>query len=107
MQDRILDAAIALEIMYELESPELTNKLSTRAAHLLAKKAEERIEIFDRVHVFYKARSRIAHGSRASDRRKMNSRMIDSKEASDSGFALASDTLHALLKIRDFRTGRR
>ena len=102
VQDRILDAAIALEIMYELESPELTNKLSTRAAHLLAKKAAERIEIFDRVHVFYKARSRIAHGVKGKRQKKMNSRMIDSKEASDSGFALASDTLHALLKIRDF-----
>ena len=63
VQDRILDAAIALEIMYELDPPELTNKLASRAAHLLAQEIDERIEIFDRVHAFYRARSRIAHGA--------------------------------------------
>ena len=92
VQDRILDAAIALEIMYELEPPGLTYKLSTRAAHLLAKETGERMEIADRVHAFYKARSQIAHGRKG----------IDFKKAADSGFALASDTLHALLEVGDF-----
>ena len=102
MQDRILDAAIALEIMYELETPELTNKLSTRAAHLLAKETGERMEIFDRVRAFYKARSQIAHGRKGKQQRKGNKTTIDFKDAADSGFTLASDTLHALLDVGDF-----
>ncbi len=99
VQDRILDAAIALEIMYELEPPALTYKLSTRAAHLLAKETGERMKIVDRVHAFYNARSQIAHGKR---QRKGNKRTIDFKKAADSGFTLASDTLHALLEVGDF-----
>ena len=95
MPDRILDAAIALEIMYELKPPELTNKLATRAAHLLAKETDQRIEIFDRVHTFYDARSKIAHGDTGKGQRKKKG--IDFKQAADSGFALASQTLRALL----------
>ena len=102
VQDRILDAAIALEIMYELEPPELTYKLSTRAAHLLAKETGERMEIFGRVHAFYNARSQIAHGLKVKRQRKGNKKTIDFKKAADSGFALASDTLHALLNNCDF-----
>ena len=64
LQDRILDAAICLEIMYQLQSPELTNKLATRAAHLLEKEPDKRIEIFDQVDAFYDARSFIAHGDK-------------------------------------------
>ena len=102
VQDRLLDAAIALEIMYELEPPELTNKLSTRAAHLLAEKTDERIKIFDRVHVFYKARSQIAHGDKDKRQGKLNKKILDFKEAADSGFTLAFDTLQALLDKGDF-----
>ena len=102
VQDRLLDAAIALEIMYELGPPELTNKLSTRAAHLLAEKTDERIKIFDRVHVFYKARSQIAHGDKDKRKGKGNKKILDFKEAADSGFTLAFDTLQALLDKGDF-----
>ena len=102
LQDRLLDAAIALEIMYELEPPELTNKLSTRAAHLLAEKTDERIKIFDRVHAFYRARSQIAHGDKDKWQGKRNKKNIDFKEAADSGFTLAFDTLQALLDKGEF-----
>ena len=102
VQDRLLDAAIALEIMYELEPPELTNKLSTRAAHLLAEKTDERIKIFDRVHAFYRARSQIAHGDKDKRKGKGNKKILDFKEAADSGFKLAFDTLQALLDKGDF-----
>lgn len=100
--DRILDAAIALEIMYELEPPELTNKLATRAAHLLAEETGGRIGIFDRVIAFYEARSRIAHGDTGKRQGKKNKKTIDFKDAAESGFTLASETLRALLDRGDF-----
>ncbi|MDE0532619.1 MAG: HEPN domain-containing protein [Albidovulum sp.] len=62
LRDRILDAAVCLELMYQLKPPELINKLASRAAHLLATGTGKLIEIHDQVHVFYKARSNIAHG---------------------------------------------
>lgn len=99
--DRILDAAIALEIMYELKPPELANKLATRAAHLLAKETDERIEIFDQVTMFYEARSKIAHGD-TGKRQKKKKKTIDFKHAADSGFTLASETLRALLDRGEF-----
>ena len=92
VQDRIFDAAIALEIMYELEPPEITNKLATRAARLLAKETDSRIEVFNRVQKFYKARSQIAHGAS-----RKGSTIIGAEEAAKLGFELASDTLYALL----------
>ena len=98
LQDRILDASICLEILYQLTPPELTYKLATRAAHLLAHKVDKRIEVFDQVSAFYRVRSSIAHGERA--KRKGN--MVDFEEASDSGFMLASRTLHALLQNGEF-----
>ena len=98
VQDRILDAAIALEIMYELNPPELTNKLASRAAHLLAQEIDDRIEIFDRVHAFYEARSRIAHGGKGKKKKKA----VDFEDAAESGFGLAADTFSALLNRGEF-----
>ena len=99
-QDRILDAAIALEIMYELEPPELTNKLASRAAHMLAEEIDDRIAIFDQVHSFYKARSRIAHGDKGKGKKKKKT--VDFKDAAELGFRLASATFHSLLYRGDF-----
>ena len=99
-QDRILDAAIALEIMYDLKPPELTNKLANRAAHLLSDEIEKRIEIFDQVHLFYEARSKIAHG--VDSKRKRKKKMTDFKDAAEVGFSLACETLQALLDNGDF-----
>ena len=62
-EDRVLDTAIALEIMYGLDGSGLTDKLSTRAAWLLGGSAEERRQIFDEVKSFYKVRSDIVHGN--------------------------------------------
>ena len=67
MEDRVLDTAIALEIMYGLDGSGLTNKLSTRAAWLLGGSAEERRQIFDEVKSFYQARSDIVHGAGKND----------------------------------------
>ena len=48
------------------EQQELSYKLSLRAAYLLAENARERKDIFDFMHLAYKARSKIVHGERAT-----------------------------------------
>ena len=107
VQDRILDAAVSLEIMYELKPPELTNKLATRAARLLAKRTDKRIEVFDRVHKFYEARSQIAHGGKGKGPRRRNKKRFVPEEAAKLGFTLASDTLYALLDNGEFPNWKR
>ena len=67
--DIVLDCAIALEIMYELDGSELTYKLATRAGHFLGADAEERNTIFDNVKSFYRVRSAIMHGRKGVHRR--------------------------------------
>ena len=90
-EDRILDVAIALEIMYELDTPEITYKLKTRAGYFLGKNPEERMGIVAKVDHFYDARSAIAHGLR---RKGPN---ISFKDALADGFGLARETLLKLL----------
>ena len=102
LQDRILDAGIALEMMYELDPPELTYKLATRAAHFLAEELGDRIKVFDQVHQFYDARSKVAHGARRTQRRGKKAKTIDPKEAADLGFSLASRTFGELLNRGDY-----
>ena len=93
IEDRILDTAIALEAMYNLQGSELTYKLSTRAAYFLGADAEKRTEIFNKVKSFYKARSSIAHGeSKKKDPAVLN-------QAFNDGLDLARDTLFKLLRI--------
>ena len=102
LQDRILDAAIYLEIMYQLKPPELTNKLASRAAHLLATETDKRIEIYDQVHAFYEARSNVAHGDKGKRKGKGGKRTMDFKEAGDLGLTLATYTLRRLLENGKF-----
>ena len=92
VEDRILDAAIALESMYSLDAPEITYKLGTRAGYFLGTNAKERIEIFDKVKKFYGARSALVHGSGRERRR------IDVWEALSQGLHLARETLLKLLR---------
>ena len=63
-EDRVLDVAIALEIMYESESPETTYGLASRAGWFLGNDPTHRLEIFDRVRDFYKVRSSLVHRGR-------------------------------------------
>ena len=63
-EDRILDVAIALERMYELDQGEVSFKLKTRAACFLESDTEARLRVFKDVGVFYGARSKIVHNSR-------------------------------------------
>ena len=63
-EDRVLDIAVALEVLFGLRGGELTHKLSVRAAYLLGDSGEKRLAVHDSVHRLYKERSRIIHGSR-------------------------------------------
>lgn len=63
-EDRILDVAIALERMYELDQGEVSFKLKTRAACFLESDTEARLRVFKDVGAFYEARSKIVHNSR-------------------------------------------
>lgn len=61
-QDRTLDVAIALELLYALDPGELTYKLSTRAAWYLGANSSQRLEIRKLVTDFYRERSKLVHG---------------------------------------------
>ena len=62
LEDSILDTSIALEMMYQIDNPESTYKLATRAAALLESEPDRRMDTFLLIRDFYGLRSRIAHG---------------------------------------------
>lgn len=98
VEDRILDTAIALELMYDLgSSGELSYKLRVRAGRFLADKAAARLDTCEQLQGFYDARSAIVHGSKRGKKKKK-----DPKEAAETGFNLAWKTLQELLKRGDF-----
>ena len=96
VQDRILDYAIALEILYRLDSSELTYKLGTRAACLLGDTSEKRRETFERITEFYDIRSAIVHGPTTKKHKKLGHE--DFERACANGRDLACDTLSELLQ---------
>ena len=96
VQDRILDYAIALEILYRLDSSELTYKLGTRAACLLGETPEKRRETFERITEFYNIRSAIVHGPTTKKHKKLCNE--DFQQACAIGRDLACDTLSELLQ---------
>ena len=49
LEDRILDIAVALEVLYGLKGGELTHNLSTRAAYLLGCGSAGRVDVFEAV----------------------------------------------------------
>ena len=59
--DRILDVAIALERMYQLDGSELSFRLGTRSACFLEMCDKQRFEVFLDVKEFYNVRSAIVH----------------------------------------------
>ncbi len=60
-EDKILDVAIALERMYELEGGEISFKLKMRAASFLETSTEGRLQVLRDVKKFYDVRSGIVH----------------------------------------------
>ena len=88
-EDRILDAAIALEVMYG-RPPALR---APKAGHFLGEEAGGRIKILGQMRAFAQARNSIVHG----DRGRMTSDRKALRDAADSGFALAYATVKKLL----------
>ena len=94
LEDRILDVAVALEVLYGLDGGELTQKLSTRAAYLLgADEAAARIDVYDAVKELYATRSKIVHGGNRINQE----RRLESRKAAVRGFQIGRDTLLKLL----------
>ena len=73
VDDRVLDVSIALEILYSLDSLEITHKLSTRAGWYLGSGSDDRLRIRKLVTDFYGLRSGVVHGGRG--RKKGQKRM--------------------------------
>ena len=92
LDDQILDVAIALERMYDLDQGEISFKLKTRAACFLAADTRGRRKVFDDVTEFYAARSSIVHKSK-----KQTSRQAK-VEAFAKGFDVARMTIDRFLR---------
>ena len=65
-EDRILDVAIALERIYEVDRGEIAFKLRMRAAYFLELDRNGRWQVFDEAGKLYRARSAIVHNARQS-----------------------------------------
>ena len=94
LEDRILDVAVALEVLYELDRSELTYKLSTRAAYLLGDgRPNRRVDIFKAVKDLYGIRSGIVHGRKPMDRAKRQ----EAIDMAQRGFEIGRETLVEVL----------
>ena len=91
-EDKILDVAIALERMYQLDSREISRKMRTRVAWYLGDDAGSRLREMETIKKFYNARSGIVH-----NKRKRNSPARD-QEIFNEGFSIANRTLFKLLR---------
>ena len=91
MDDKILDVAIALERMYEVERGGGSLQLKTRAACFLEREEEARWEVFEDIGRLFDARSGIIH------RRQAPVAATVKQEAFSRGFEQARRTLAKLL----------
>ena len=99
-EDRILDVAVALERMYELDQGEISFKLKTRAACFLETETKNRLRVFKDVQELYDARSGIVH-PRGRKRKKEKPREQLEQErraAFNKGFDVARRSVVKLLK---------
>ena len=92
--DRVIDIAIALEVMYEASEPGIAGKLRNRAASLLASNTTKPEDISKKMRRFYRARSAITHGGRLVT----NEHDDKTEEALRDGLDMARQTAFALLK---------
>ena len=93
VDDRILDVAMALERMYELDQGEIVFKLKTRAACFLESDTAGRTRVFRDVGRFYDARSAIVHNARKKRWSKK-----EREAAFGEGFDVARRSLGKLLR---------
>lgn len=92
IDDKILDVAIALERMYELDQGEIVFKLRTRSACFVEFGLADRLRTFQDMGKFYDARSSIVHRSG------QNKKNIDKSDAFGKGFDVARRSLMKLLR---------
>ena len=88
-EDRILDAAVAMEIGYAVPRRNITRKLRNRAARLLGGSLDGR-SVYDEVNNFYDVRSKIVYGRHPPSGKELRSAM-------QRGRTLARASLFALL----------
>ena len=91
-KDKILDVAIALERMYQLDRGDISRKMQTRAAWFLGDDAGSGLQEMETIKKFYKTRSDIVH-----NKRKQNS-PARNWEIFNEGFSIANRTLFKLLR---------
>ena len=101
LEDRILDIAVALEVMFSLRDGELGHKLATRCAWLVGKDADGRVEAYDAISRFYDVRSAVIHGPRSRKKRRGTARE-DRERAARQGYEIGRDVLVALLERGEF-----
>lgn len=94
MEDRILDAGVALEALYGPFDDDITRKISRRAAWLLSESKSLCNATLKQMKSFYRTRSKIVHGTASKNHQKRERELIG---ALDSGRELARRTLFALL----------
>lgn len=87
-EDRIIDVAIALEVLYGGTG----RKLAPRAAGLIGENAEEQKRIYDQAKHFYNVRSSIVHSKKSTPARDLIQKELEE------GRDLACRTLANLLK---------
>ena len=93
-EDRILDAAVALEALYGPCNKDITRKISRRAASLLSESGGLCNTTLRQMKSFYRTRSKIVHGTVSKNKRKRERELTG---ALASGRELARRTLFALL----------
>ena len=82
--DKVIDVAIALEIMCRAGS-ELSYRLATRASYFLGESVEDRLATYETIRAFYSTRSSIVHGGAEH-----------AQDAFEAGFAIARRNLSKL-----------
>ena len=94
VEERLLDAGIALEAMYGPIDYDITRRIRQRAAWLLGQSAAERDAISKQMRAFYQSRSKVVHGTVSKNPEKREQELA---AALESGQELARRTLFALL----------
>ena len=94
VEDRLIDAGIALEAMYGPFDSQIRRRMSLRATWLLGESANNGRAISKQVKSFYDARSKVVHGTVSKDHQK---RELEFAGALESGRELARRTLFAML----------
>ena len=90
-EDRILDIATALELIYSSGSEAISYKFRLRSGRFLEHNPDSRVRIREQMKRFYKERSTIVHGVRRTSNENLG-------KIVEEGLALARETIWRILK---------